>query len=115
MATPTVATGALPESITIDPSGRYAYVADFDINGVSQYRIGANGELSPMSPAMVETGSGPVFVTVDPSGQYVYVVNLLDGTVSQFTIGTNGALTSTGPAVTEPGGPISIIVVGSYQ
>src|SRR5438445_422351 len=86
-----VATGANPNSVTVDPSGRYAYAA----NGanVSQYTIGASGALPPTATATVAAGTNPISVTVDPSGRYAYAANSGSANVSQYTIGADGALT----------------------
>src|SRR2546427_361450 len=46
METATVAAGTIPASVTVDPSGRYAYVANDSSANVSQYTIGANGALT---------------------------------------------------------------------
>src|SRR5690348_5430907 len=50
---------------------------------VSQYAIGAGGELSPLSPTTVAAGSGPYGVAVTPDGKSAYVTNYYDSTVSQ--------------------------------
>jgi 6-phosphogluconolactonase (cycloisomerase 2 family) len=96
----TVPTGSQPNDIVVDPSGRFVYVANSDINAssISQYTIGANGLLTPMSPATVPTGTEPWSITIDAKGQNAYVPNrnnkLPPGTVSHYTIDqTTGALT----------------------
>ena len=68
MGTPTVAAGSLPQSISVDPSGKYAYVASYGGN-VSQYMIGASGGLAPMAPATVAAGNGPLSVTTTGTWQ----------------------------------------------
>jgi 6-phosphogluconolactonase len=75
MATPTVAAGMGPVSVTVDPSGKYAYVANWISGDVSQYTIGANGALTSMATPTIAAGTGPWSVTVDPSDKYVYVAN----------------------------------------
>ena len=52
-------------SVSVDPSGRYAYAANNRSNSVSQYTIGADGALTPMSTAAVAAGteSGSVVST----------------------------------------------------
>jgi len=110
-----VAVGNMPLSVTIDPSGKYVYVTNYFLDGtVSQYTIGANGDLTPMTPATVAAGNGPYSITVDPSGNYVYVTNDIagsSGTVSQYTIDANGALTPMTPAtVGTDEGPVSVTV-----
>jgi DNA-binding beta-propeller fold protein YncE len=105
MTPATVAASANKESdssfsIAADPSGKYVYVAtsvNFGLGGgVWQYRIGADGALTPMTPASVAVGPGPSSVTVAPSGKYVYVTNNIND-VSQYTIGEDGALTPMNP------------------
>jgi 6-phosphogluconolactonase len=123
MSTPTVPTGLFPASIVISPNGKYAYVADFACSGpgcaaaqgtVSQYTVGADGALTPMSPAAVNTGSAtsqPNSLIVDPTSAYLYVANAGDNTVSQFNIGASGALTLAGAPVATGGTyPFSVTV-----
>ena len=53
-----------PSSVSVDPSGKYAYVANAGGGGtVSQYTIGAGGGLAPMTPATVAAGTNPASVT----------------------------------------------------
>ncbi len=97
-AAATVAAGVRPISIAVDPSGKFAYVANEgygdQASTVSQYTIGANGTLTPNAIAeTVVTREEPQSVTVDPTGRFVYVVCASDGAVSQYIIGKNGALT----------------------
>ena len=51
-----------PSSVSVDPSGKYAYVVDFG-GSVWQYTIGASGGLTPMVPATVAAGTNPASVT----------------------------------------------------
>jgi 6-phosphogluconolactonase (cycloisomerase 2 family) len=91
--------------------GGYAYVANADDGTVSQYKIGSNGALKPMSPATVAPGGRPNFMAADPSGKYVYVTSWGTGVVSQYTVGTNGALTPMSPATVATAAlPFSIAV-----
>ncbi|TFH32193.1 MAG: hypothetical protein E4H00_01910 [Myxococcales bacterium] len=50
------------EALTVDPSGQFAYAANFNSANVFQYRIGADGTLSALTPATVAAGTGPVSV-----------------------------------------------------
>ena len=61
-----------PFWVAVDPSNRWAYVANQGSNTVSQYRIGTTGVLTPLSPPTVSTGFAPSSVTVHPSGPTVY-------------------------------------------
>ena len=102
------ATGPGPVWVAVDPSGKYAYVTNESASpGISQYTIGADGSLTPMTPAAVATGTDPWVITVGPSGKYVYVTNRSSNNVSQYTIGANGALTPMTPATVAAGtGPL---------
>src|SRR6266581_646986 len=100
LMTPATVAPEDPESITVDPRGRYAYVVDKREHTVSQYAIGATGALSPMTPAAVATRREPASLAVHPSGRYAYVAGLL-GAVSQYTIGATGALSPMTPATVE--------------
>ncbi len=114
MALSTAETGWEPYSVTVDPSGKHAYVANYAANTISQYTIGADGALMAMTPATVVTGRDPYSVTVDPSGKHVYVANDGDNTVSQYTIGANGALVAMTPATVAAGSePDSVTVAPS--
>jgi 6-phosphogluconolactonase (cycloisomerase 2 family) len=101
LSTPTVAAGAWPNYIVVDPSSRFAYVVNSKTNAsgnsISQYTIGANGLLAPMTPPTVPTGTEPWSITIDAAGSNAYVPNrnnMNPGTVSHYTIdATTGALT----------------------
>jgi 6-phosphogluconolactonase len=92
--------GSNPFSVAVDPSGKFAYVANSGSDSVSGYTINpSTGVLTEItgSPFSVPTGSQPVSVAVDPSGKFVYVANHASGSdsVSGFTIAPGtGALTA---------------------
>jgi len=87
-------------------SGGNAYVADYAAHTVSQYTIGPNGALTPMSPATVPAGNGPWSVTVDAGHRYAYVANFSGTDISQYTIDpSSGALTPMSPATVAAGTP----------
>src|SRR5260370_17272868 len=71
----TVGAGTGPQSVTVDPSGMFAYVANGVSNNVSMYTISnTTGALTSIA-APVAAGPGPLSVTVDPSGGFVYDAN----------------------------------------
>jgi len=111
----TITTGAVdPQSIAVDPTGKFAYVMTGGCNGgaggyVSMYTINpTTGALASIGPPVFTYGYGnePGSVTVDPFGKFVYVTNSgdywdygdgADGSVAMYTIdATTGALTSAG-------------------
>jgi 6-phosphogluconolactonase (cycloisomerase 2 family)/uncharacterized protein YjdB len=103
-----IATGPNPNSVNIDPSGKYVYVANFGgnttaSNTVSEYVIGVGGELTSLTPSTVVAGSEPAAVAINPAGTYAYVANFGDNSISQYTI-ANGVLTPMAvPTVTTGG------------
>jgi 6-phosphogluconolactonase (cycloisomerase 2 family) len=108
---PTVATGASPFSVSVELTGQYVYVANYNANTVSQYTIGAGGVLSAVGTGSVMTGSHPNGVTIDPANKHAYVANFGDNTVSQYNIGTTGALTPMStPTVLTGSFPASIVI-----
>ena len=105
------ASGRGPESVAVDPSGRFAYVANFVDNSVSGYTINSTtGALMPL-PGSPFPASFPVSVAVDPTGRFAYVASFARGSVSGYTISANtGALTLI-PGSPFAGGPSSSVVV----
>jgi trimeric autotransporter adhesin len=96
MNTPTVVTGPNPYSLTTDPNGQYVYVANYDTlsvtGSVSQFAIGADGSLTPLTPATIAAGNGPNGIAANPAAPYVYVVNYNSSDVYQYSIGAGGLL-----------------------
>jgi YVTN family beta-propeller protein len=105
----TIAAGANPVSVAVDPSGKFAYVADFGSNDVSMYTIDATtGALT--STGTIAAGTSPASVKVDPSGRFAYVTNFNSNDVSMYTINaTTGALTSVG-TISAGTNPASVVV-----
>jgi 6-phosphogluconolactonase len=88
---------AHPHSINVDPSGRFAIVADLGQDKVFVYRLdGAKGTLAPNDPpyARVAPGAGPRHFAFHPGGDYAFVIDELDGTITTFRWdGERGVLT----------------------
>ena len=108
--------GVSPQSIAVDPTGKFAYVANSASNNVSMYTIdGTTGALTPIG--LIPAGSGPVSIAVHPTGKFVYVANEsilndLTSSVSMYTINpATGAMTSIGlPVATADLGARSVAV-----
>ncbi len=93
------------ESMTIDPTGKFLYVANLGSNAtdaatVSMFTIDPNtGLLAATSPAQVPTGFFPQGIAA--SANFVYTANSDDNSVSMFTINTgSGLLTPLSPSET---------------
>jgi 6-phosphogluconolactonase len=82
-------------SVTVDPRGKFVYVANLNGNNVSGYTINpATGVLTVVPGSPFTAGENPVSVVVDPSGGFAYVANYNGYTVSAYTISpATGALT----------------------
>jgi 6-phosphogluconolactonase (cycloisomerase 2 family) len=104
----TITTGGVgPQSIAVDPAGKFAYVANLgcDAQGsVSMYTINpATGALASIGPPVPTNDELTDSVTVDPLGKFAYVTSSGDvwdidfGSVLTYAINpTTGALTSAG-------------------
>ena len=116
LATATVSTDSGPESVTIDPTGQFAYVANYWSNSIAPYSIGVDGSLAALG-ASVSTGEAPVASLIDPSGKFFYVVCFNDNLVMQFSIGVDGSLSALTPYFVAVGPlPVAIAIdpAGKY-
>jgi 6-phosphogluconolactonase (cycloisomerase 2 family) len=97
--------GGEPHSITLDPSGKFAYTANFATNDISVFTINA-GVLSSAGTAPVGAGTNPNYLVIHPSAKFAYTANWGNGTVSVFSIdGTSGALSAHGAVSTGSANP----------
>jgi DNA-binding beta-propeller fold protein YncE len=88
-----------PDAITIDSTGKYAYVASGA--GVSAFSIDATtGALArvPGEPFATDKsdGFGTASIAVDPSGRFAYALNFFRNTIATYTIDATGGLTLAG-------------------
>jgi 6-phosphogluconolactonase (cycloisomerase 2 family) len=92
--------GAQAFSVTVDPTGKFAYVTDGSLS-VFGFTINAStGVLTAVPGSPFAVGTAPVSVTVDPSGRFVYVASTNSNNVSAFIINP-----STGALTPVPGSP----------
>jgi 6-phosphogluconolactonase (cycloisomerase 2 family) len=88
-------TGMGPRFVAVDPTGKFAYVANFLSNDVSMYTInGTTGALT--SIGTIAAGSAPTSIAVHPSGKFAYVTNSGSNNVSMYSIDASGTLTLIG-------------------
>ena len=90
------AAGINPYSVAVDPTGRFAYVANDGSNNVSAFTIdGVTGALAEIAGSPFSTrGAFPESVAVDSTGRFAYVASEFHSNVTAYTIdGTTGALT----------------------
>jgi YVTN family beta-propeller protein len=86
----------LPQSLTVDPSGKFAYVSNWNSNNIDIFSIDANtGSLT--SIATVAAGKSPFFVAFDPTGKFAFAANMNSNYGSAYSVdATTGVLTSIG-------------------
>jgi len=104
-----IAAGSGPDSVAVDPAGKFAYVANFGSNDVSMYTIDATtGALA--SIGTIAAGTSPDSVAVDPASKFAYVTNFNSNNVSMYTIdAATGALTFIG-SIAAGTNPYSVAV-----
>ncbi len=90
------ATGIFPVGVTIDPRGKFLYVANFSSNTVGAYAIDtATGTpVGSVGSASTSVDTAPMCVTIEPAlGIYLYSANNLASTVSALKLDPhNGGL-----------------------
>jgi 6-phosphogluconolactonase (cycloisomerase 2 family) len=114
-------TGVQPVAVTVDPTGRFVYVVDYNnipaLGFISAWSIdGATGALTPVPGSPFPTGFLPRAITIDSTGHFAYVANSGDNNVSAYTInGITGALAAI-PGSPFPAGsrPYSVTASGSF-
>ncbi len=77
-----------PHSVSLDPAGRYAFVADKGIDRIAVYELDTElGKLVPNETlwAKVRPGAGPRHFAFHPDRRHAYVINELASTFTAFT------------------------------
>jgi 6-phosphogluconolactonase (cycloisomerase 2 family) len=97
--------GTQPQSVTVHPSGKFAYVTNYLSGGVTGYSIGSTGVLAMLMQPVGGwvTGTNPYGVTIDPSGKFAYVANQGSNDVSTYGINPDGTLTIAGRSAGRSG------------
>jgi len=105
-----LATGSFPRFVTIDPSGKFAYVANQGSNDISIFAINA-GTGALTVAGTVPAGITPTAITIDRVGKFAYIANNGGNSVSVFSVNvTTGALTSVGASAATGNQPNSIAI-----
>src|SRR5260221_9151534 len=71
------AAGTGPVSVAVDPTAKFAYVANVGDSNVSAYSIGANGALTPLTSlgSPFAAGTEPASVAVKPTCKFAFLAN----------------------------------------
>jgi 6-phosphogluconolactonase len=90
------AAGINPYSIVVEPSGKFAYVANQWGHNISAYSVNTTtGALAEIAGSPFPTAWSPNSVAVDPSGKFAYVANQSDNHIYAYSVNaTTGALTA---------------------
>lgn len=105
--------GLNPDSLVIDPSNKFLYVANRVSDDISAFVVNSStGALTPITGSPFPAGSEPDNMVVDPSGKHVYVANQRSGDVWVYTIDSEtGTLTPiNGSPFSVGSSPASLIV-----
>lgn len=108
-------TGRRPSCLTLDPSGRFAYVTGHDSSDISAYAIDAEtGALSLIDNILTRIGPTDFAIVQGPHVQawtprFVHVANSGSNDVSAFKVdAANGALTEVGTPTLAGTRPVSL-------
>lgn len=119
--------GAAPKSLDVDPTSKFAFVANKGEDSISAYKIELTGALTPIDADAVTpgiqnfpAGDEPSSIACDPTSKYVYVANRASvsptGSISAYNINTTtGALTPIGSPIVAGVQPVSLTVDLSGQ
>jgi 6-phosphogluconolactonase len=97
-------TASNPFGLAVNPAGTVLFASNFpdsqtsDLNTVSSFQIGANGELAPVAGSPFATASSVGFASsiglaADPSGKFLFVGDHMAQAIVPFNISSTGALT----------------------
>jgi 6-phosphogluconolactonase len=85
--------GTHPDSIAIDPTDTYAYVANEESASISEYALNiTTGALTPVSGSPLSTVSSPESLAINPQGSFLYAANV----TAANSIASYGITPSTG-------------------
>lgn len=79
--------GPHAHAVTLDNSGRYAFIPDLGLDKLMVYTFDVSrGKLEPHQTPWVETaaGAGPRQLVMHPQGPYAYLINELNSTMTAF-------------------------------
>ncbi len=98
------AAGKAPVALAVDPTGRYAYVANTGSNDISAYRIHhQTGALSALPGSPFKAGQHPLALATHPNGRFLYVINRDSADLTLYRIETAlGAIAPVGKPLRLP-------------
>jgi len=104
----TIASDQAPVAMTFDPTGQFAYVANFGSGDVTIYRILANGDLGLLGA--VPDSPNPSAIAIHATGNFAYVTHSTSNDVTLFQRNpTTGSITPQSPTIQTQNGPTSAV------
>ncbi len=97
----TLAVGATPSGVAVNPSATRVYIANSGDNTISVINTSTN-----TVSATITVGTQPVGIVVSPDGSKLYVTNFGENTVSVINTSTNTVTTT----LTVGSGPTAIVI-----
>jgi 6-phosphogluconolactonase (cycloisomerase 2 family) len=93
---PSYTGGSNPQTMAVDPSGKFVLVANISSSNVSVFSIDSVlGVLTPVSGSPFSAGTNPYAVAVHPSGKFVYVTNQFSQNITAYSLDAGtGALSA---------------------
>jgi 6-phosphogluconolactonase (cycloisomerase 2 family) len=100
-----------PRGVVAAPSGAFLYVANIADDNIYEFAIGANGGLTPLSPAFVSNGNNtqPDELAINSSGTLLWVTGRA-GTVTSYTVNTSTGQITNGGSIAGFNTPFGIVL-----
>lgn len=100
--------GLNPCHVSVDPSGKMAFVSNYTGGSFAAYTLGTDGKVNPATYSQQFTGTGPNekrqekahahFTATTPNGKYAYVVDLGTDHVMNYIVNTQTGELKPNPA-----------------
>lgn len=97
---------AKAHAVAFEPSGKFAFVPTLGLDQLQQLMLGADGRLSPNSPAFVASAAnaGPRHVALHPNGKLLFVINETASSLTPYALSADGTSTPGSSVSTLPAG-----------
>jgi 6-phosphogluconolactonase (cycloisomerase 2 family) len=108
--------GTYPVSASVDPTGRFLFVANRFTNNVSAHDV-SHGDMRPVTGSPFAARGAPSSIATDPLGKFVYAVNYDDNSISAYDVNesTGGLTEMSGSPFAAEVGPAAIAIVGTTE
>jgi YVTN family beta-propeller protein len=102
--------GISPSSIVLDPSHKFAYVANAGENNISLFKIGTTGALTEVLPR-APSGQNPNSLAITPAGDFLFASNANSNTITGYSVSAStGALTPLGGTTLTGFTPVKLAI-----